>query len=100
MTTSLIMQQKNFKETYIKQLHLLLKSGTQDSQKDWFRVGDYKMLPNEVGGMETTVPENVHEKMAALLKDTIQRRKRSLMISLIFTSALSLFIYFRKGMAE
>ena len=29
-------------ENFIKQLHLLLKSGTSDSQKDWFAVGDYK----------------------------------------------------------
>lgn len=63
-------------ETYIKQLHLLLKSGTQDSQKDWFRVGDYKMLPNEVGGVETTVPENVHEEMAALLKEYNSKKKK------------------------
>ena len=55
-------------EAMIKQLHLLLKSGTSDSQKSWFKVGDYKKLPNEVGGNETCPPEKVHEKMAALLK--------------------------------
>lgn len=37
-------------ENFVKHLHLLLKSGTSDERKDWFRVGDYKMLPNEVGG--------------------------------------------------
>ena len=52
----------------IKQLHLLLKSGTSDSRKSWFKVGDYKKLPNEVGGNETCPPEKVHEMMAALLK--------------------------------
>lgn len=56
-------------EALIKQLHLLLKSGTTDSQKTWFKVGDYKKLPNEVGGNETCPPEKVHEQMAALLKD-------------------------------
>lgn len=55
-------------EALIKQLHLLLKSGTSDSQKTWFKVGNYKKLPNEVGGNETCPPEMVHEKMAALLK--------------------------------
>ena len=45
----------------IKQLHLLLKSGTSDSLKSWFKVGDYKKLPNEVGGNETCPPEKVHE---------------------------------------
>ena len=37
-------------EKFIKELHLTLKSGTSDSRKDWFAVGDYKKLPNEAGG--------------------------------------------------
>jgi hypothetical protein len=44
-------------ESLIKELHFLLKSGTSDSQKDWFNVGDYKKLPNEVGGNETCSPK-------------------------------------------
>lgn len=58
----------NLSENYIKHLHLLLKSGTSDAEKSWFNVGDYKKLPNEVGGMDTTLPENVHTAMKALLK--------------------------------
>lgn len=54
-------------EAYIKHLHWLLKSGTSDERKDWFRVGDYKKLPNEVGGKETTAPERVHQAVKALL---------------------------------
>ena len=53
----------------IKTLHSLLKSGTSDSRKDWFAVGDYKRLPNEVGGIETSEPEKVQEDMAALLSE-------------------------------
>ena len=56
-------------EDLIKQLHLLLKTGTSDSRKDWFAVGEYKRLPNEVGGRETTLPEDVHREMKALLND-------------------------------
>ena len=56
-------------EAHIKQLHLMLKSGTSDSNKDWFSVGDYKRLPNEVGGMDTTEPEAVHHAIKELLKD-------------------------------
>lgn len=55
-------------ENLIKQLHLLLKTGTSDSRKDWFAVGDYKRLPNEVGGLETCIPEKVHQEMKSLLK--------------------------------
>ncbi len=51
----------------IKDLHFLLKSGTSDSRKDWFNIGEYKKLPNEVGGNETCPPNAVAEKMTDLL---------------------------------
>ncbi|MFR7985971.1 MAG: Fic family protein [Clostridia bacterium] len=54
-------------EKLIKELHLTLKSGTSDSRKDWFALGDYKKMPNEVGGMATVLPEEVADKMKALL---------------------------------
>ena len=54
-------------EHLIKELHGTLKAGTSDSRKDWFTVGEYKRLPNEVGGQETTLPEEVHTKMKELL---------------------------------
>ena len=56
-------------ESFIKQLHFILKSGTTDSQKSWFKVGDYKMLENEVGGSETTKPAEVAGAIKALLKE-------------------------------
>jgi len=56
-------------EKFIKELHLVLKNGTSDSRKDWFAVGDYKKLPNEVGGMDTALPEEVADKMKALLTE-------------------------------
>ena len=55
-------------EAFIKELHLVLKNGTSDSRLDWFAVGDYKKMPNEVGGTETVLPENVHTEMKKLLK--------------------------------
>ena len=56
-------------EKFIKELHLILKSGTSDSRKNWFAVGDYKKMPNEVGGMDTALPEEVADKMKALLTE-------------------------------
>lgn len=56
-------------ESFIKQLHFLLKSGTSDSSKDWFNVGEYKKLPNEVGGNETCPPKQVATKMKELLSN-------------------------------
>lgn len=54
-------------ERYVKTLHAQLKSGTSDSRKDWFAVGDYKRLDNVVGDMETCPVKDVHREMAALL---------------------------------
>ena len=56
-------------ESFIKQLHYILKSGTTDSRKSWFKVGDYKMLENEVGGDETTKPADVAAAMKSLLTE-------------------------------
>lgn len=55
-------------QAFMKQLHRTLKSGTSDSRKNWFAVGEYKKLPNEVGGKDTTAPEEVSERLAELLK--------------------------------
>ena len=54
-------------EKFIKELHFVLKTGTSDSRKDWFAVGEYKKLPNEVGGSDTALPEEVAGKMRELL---------------------------------
>lgn len=54
-------------EKMIKKLHLMLKTGTSDARQDWFAVGAYKKMPNEVGGMATTMPEDVTAKMSTLL---------------------------------
>ena len=64
-------------EDCIKQLHAMLKSGTSDSRKDWFVVGDYKRLPNEVGGMDTCPPEEVHRQMKALLSEYNHIKQKS-----------------------
>ncbi len=58
---------KPLTEKFIKELHYTLKSGTSDSRKDWFNVGEYKSRPNEVGGNETCPPEKVAEEIKKLL---------------------------------
>jgi len=54
-------------ESFIKQLHLILKNGTNDATQPWFMVGGYKLMPNEVGDRKTTAPEKVKEAMRNLL---------------------------------
>jgi len=65
-------------ERFIKELHAMLKSGTSDSRKEWFLVGDYKKLPNEVGGRETSLPENVADEMKQLLNSYNAGRRKTL----------------------
>ena len=64
-------------ESLIKELHAVLKAGTSDSRRDWFAVGDYKRLPNEVGGNDTTSPEDVKREMKALLAEYNAIKKKS-----------------------
>lgn len=59
--------QDEISEAFIKEIHRILKTGTSDSCKPWFNVGDYKKLPNEVGGNTTCPPEMVHSQMESLL---------------------------------
>lgn len=61
--------QEPISESMIKQLHLILKSGTSDALKSWFAVGEYKKLPNEVGEIETVEPKEVGKAIRDLLKD-------------------------------
>ena len=65
-------------ENFIKKLHLVLKNGTSDSRKDWFVVGNYKKLPNEVGGMETALPEEVADRMKKLLSEYNNQEEKAL----------------------
>ena len=64
-------------EKLIKELHLILKSGTSDSRKDWFAVGDYKKIPNEVGGMDTALPEEVADKIKKLLAEYNRKEEKT-----------------------
>lgn len=64
-------------EAFIKQLHGILKSGTSDSRLAWFVVGDYKKMPNEIGGMDTVAPENVGTEMKKLLDEYNATRNKT-----------------------
>lgn len=65
-------------ESFIKELHYVLKSSTSDSRKDWFRVGDYKKLPNEVGGMGTCSPDEVQNTMKELLNSYHSQKSKTI----------------------
>lgn len=69
--------EEKLSEAFIKELHLVLKTGTSDSMKSWFKVGDYKRLPNEVGGNETCPPENVHKEIKKLLTEYNAKRHKT-----------------------
>lgn len=65
-------------EEFILELHKILKTGTSDSRLDWFAVGAYKKVPNEVGGRDTTLPQEVPEAMEQLLAEYHSNRERKL----------------------
>ena len=65
-------------ENFIKQLHYMLKTGTSDSRKDWFAVGNYKRIPNEVGGNDTCPPEQVHRQIKELLREYNGKKQKTL----------------------
>ena len=69
--------EERLSEVLIKELHAMLKRGTSDSDKAWFAVGDYKRLPNEVGGCATVAPEDVRHEMGVLLKEYNAIRRKS-----------------------
>lgn len=68
---------KPLSQEMIKEFHSILKSSTSDSRNDWFAVGNYKKLPNEVGGKSTTLPENVAHEMEILLAQYHQKTEKT-----------------------
>ena len=84
-------------EKYMKELHVLLKSGTSDARLSWFAVGDYKKRPNEVGGRETTAPEEVAGRMKALLAEYNGKQEKSLEDILKFHVAFERIHPFQDG---
>lgn len=57
----------------ICELHRLLKTGTSDNHKEYFNVGGWKKIANEVGGTETSKPGEVEEHMDQLLTDYLNK---------------------------
>jgi len=70
--------EEKLNEQLIKDLHAMQKFGTHDSTKSWFVVGDYKRLPNEVGGRETALPENVGKEIKSLLKEYNSKKEKNI----------------------
>lgn len=70
--------EKPITEALIKELHRTLKGGTSDSRLPWFAVGEYKRLPNEVGGLPTAAPDEVSRKIKELLFAYNEKKDNSL----------------------
>ena len=69
---------RTLSENMIKTLHSMLKGGTADSRAAWFKVGDYKLRPNEVGGGPTCPPAEVGRRMKALLEEYNAKENRTI----------------------
>lgn len=57
----------------IKTFHKILKEGTSDSHKAYFNVGGWNKIPNEVGDIKTSLPENVDKDISNLLDDYLAK---------------------------
>ena len=68
---------RKLSESFIKQLHLILKTNTEDSRKPWFKVGDYKIVENLAGDRETVHPDEVKEEMKKLLSNYLMKDEHS-----------------------
>ena len=84
-------------EPFIKTLHRTLKNGTSDSRKDWFAVGEYKKIPNEVGGQDTTAPEEVPTEMKQLLASYNRKPDKTLEDLIAFHVAFESIHPFQDG---
>lgn len=84
-------------EPFIKTLHRTLKNGTSDSRKDWFAVGEYKKIPNEVGGRDTTAPEEVSTEMKQLLASYNRKPDKTLEDLIAFHVAFESIHPFQDG---
>lgn len=85
------------RESFIKQLHMTLKNGTSDSRKDWFAIGAYKKLPNEVGGRDTTPPELVAQQITELLRTYNEEKAKTLPQLIAFHYAFERIHPFQDG---
>lgn len=84
-------------EDFVKELHRILKSGTTDSTKSWFKVGDYKKLPNEEAGIQTCPPQQVHSRMLNLIKEYRNKKIKTFDDILDFHQKFELIHPFQDG---
>lgn len=84
-------------ESFIKELHYLLKSGTSDSRKDWFEIGEYKKMPNEVGGNATCPPKEVAATMKELLAIYNDNEQKTLIVIIGFHQQFGVIHPFQDG---
>ncbi len=84
-------------EEIIKHLHYILKHDTKDSTFEWFAVGEYKKIPNIVGGYETTSPKDVPTQMKSILRDYNSKKTVTINDVIAFHAAFELIHPFQDG---
>ena len=64
-------------EEIIKKFHYLLKINTSQTKNLGFIAGEYKSLPNVIGGIETTQPKKVPLEIEKLLQSFNQKETKT-----------------------
>ena len=85
-------------EDLIKELHRILKTGTSDSRLEWFAVGEYKRLPNEVGGWKLRFRGRLPLRWVSFWVSTTKRRIKRWRICWNSMWRLNGYIHSRMGM--
>lgn len=88
---------EDLSEQMIKNFHSLLKINTSDAKRDWFRVGEYKLRPNEVGNMPTTPPQKVQQEMGQLIEGYLSKQQITFEDIIDFHHALESIHPFQDG---
>lgn len=85
----------------INSMHKLIKSGTSETKKEWFQIGEWKQLPNIIGiDTRTTPPKQVDIEMLNFYRTIKQYQIFASKISLDFMFVLKGFILFKIAMEE
>lgn len=81
----------------IKSYHFKLKSGVFEDMSNGYLVGEYKSRRNQVGNIQTALPEEVYDRMSTLIGDYNEKIKHTLYDLTVFHSQFEMIHPFQDG---
>ena len=81
----------------IKSYHFKLKSGVFEDNANGYLVGEYNNRRNQVGNIQTALPEEVYDRMSTLIGDYNEKIKHTLYDLTVFHSQFEMIHPFQDG---